>query len=253
MGNCCTQENATASPTTDIEDEEEDILSKSLAAPGNGITSPKARFARKTSAHKGVMSSIAMQFPHIRRSYQTVKQVFEKYATDENKSYVTKDKVAEILVELGARKESLTEANVKQIIKTANLNGDEHIDFKEFLIAAAVGCFLKADPTAENTYFLRIRKGFEAAQLAFGKIDKDGSGQIDFDELKSAFLAMKEDDLIMERLKELDFNGDKSIEFPEFVWGLSAWVGMDEDETNENYDFDDETQSLIVKTKQVEA
>ncbi len=40
---------------------------------------------------------------------------------------------------------------------------------------------------------------------------------------------MKEDDLIMERLRELDFNGDKSIEFPEFVWGLSAWVGMDED------------------------
>merc|ERR1719244_1716294 len=47
-------------------------------------------------------------------------------------------------------------------------------------------------------------------------------------ELKEAFLAMKEDDLILERLKELDFNGDSAIEFPEFVWGLSAWVGMDE-------------------------
>ena len=67
------------------------------------------------------------------------------------------------------------------------------------------------------------------AKEAFAKIDKDGSGQIDFVELKEAFVSMKEDDLIIERLKELDFNGDKEIEFPEFVWGLCAWVGMDED------------------------
>merc|ERR1712129_610019 len=115
------------------------------------------------------------------------------------------------------------------IIETANLNKDDSIDFKEFLIAAAVGCFLSANPEQENAHFLRIRKGFEVAKEAFGKIDKDGSGQIDFVELKEAFVSMKEDDLIMERLKELDFNGDKEIEFPEFVWGLCAWVGMDED------------------------
>merc|ERR1711971_320812 len=82
--------------------------------------------------------------------------------------------------------------------------------------------------------------GFEVAKEAFGKIDKDGSGQIDFVELKEAFVSMKEDDLIMERLKELDFNGDKEIEFPEFVWGLCAWVGMDEDLEEENYDDDED-------------
>ena len=45
----------------------------------------------------------------------------------------------------------------------------------------------------------------------------------------------------MERLKELDFNGDKTIEFPEFVWGITAWVGMDPDgdDIDENM-FDDE-------------
>jgi len=215
--------------------------SKSLASPGNGLTSPKQRFARRTSAHKGVMSSIAMKFPHIKRSFVACKRVFEKYC-DEETATIPKNKVSEVLAELGARQETLGSGSMEMIIQKANLDGDEVIDFKEFLIAAAVGCFLRANPATEDLSpcFLSIRKGFEAAKEAFGKIDKDGSGEIEFQELKEAFLAMKEDDLIMERLRELDFNGDKAIEFPEFVWGLSAWVGMDEeldeDESIQNMD-----------------
>jgi len=102
------------------------------------------------------------------------------------------------------------------------------------LIAAAVGCFLKHETDGQSNEFLTIRKGFEVAQEAFNKIDRDGSGRIDFEELQAAFLAMKQDDLIYERLRELDFNGDKTIEFPEFVWGISAWVGMDDSDQNDD-------------------
>lgn len=218
--------------------------SKSLASPGNGLTSPKQRFARRTSAHKGVMSSIAMKFPHIKRSFVACKRVFELHA-DRETNTIPKSKVTEVLVELGANPDSLSQESVDHIIQKANLDQNEVIDFKEFLIAAAVGCFLRADPNTEQLTpcFLSIRKGFEAAKEAFGKIDKDGSGEIEFQELKEAFLAMKEDDLILERLRELDFNGDKSIEFPEFVWGLSAWVGMDEDLDDEE---EEEMESFIL-------
>ena len=81
------------------------------------MTSPKARFARRTSAHKGVMSSIAMKFPSIRRSFQECKKVFEnmryviKTKTDNNKkkfiSFIRTDQLSNVLIELGARKESL--------------------------------------------------------------------------------------------------------------------------------------------------
>ena len=70
MGNCLTnnQEETTISFKDDYKDETAEF-SKSLADPENGcISSPKARFARKTSAHRGVMSSIAMKFPAIRRA-----------------------------------------------------------------------------------------------------------------------------------------------------------------------------------------
>lgn len=239
MGNCVTKRldrTVTLRPA-ELADVESVEYSKSLASPGNGLTSPKQRFARRTSAHKGVMSSIAMKFPHIKRSFMACKRVFEEHADSETKT-IPKSAVGAVLLELGARPETLSKGSVENIIEKANLDGDDVIDFKEFLIAAAVGCFLRADPETEDlsACFLSIRKGFEAAKEAFGKIDKDGSGEIEFQELKEAFLAMKEDDLILERLKELDFNGDATIEFPEFVWGLSAWVGMDE---HADSDFDE--------------
>ena len=52
----------------------------------------------------------------------------------------------------------------------------------------------------------------------------------------------------MERLKELDFNGDKTIEFPEFVWGITAWVGMDpdgDDINEDDFEFDSNTQQNV--------
>merc|ERR1719495_1067901 len=199
------------------------------------------------------MSSIAIKFPHIKASFLACKDVFEKYCDPETKE-LPKEKVAEGLMQMGARRESLNEERVSSIIETANLDKDDTIDFKEVLIAAAVGCFLRANPEMECPQFLRIRKGFEVAKEAFGKIDKDGGGSIDFVELKEAFVSMKEDDLIMERLKELDFNGDKEIEFPEFVYGLCAWVGMDEEADEDmkidDYKLDSETSFLAEPHKE---
>jgi len=93
---------------------------------------------------------------------------------------------------------------------------------------------LKFDPNEQSTEFGTIRKGFDVAKEAFTKIDKDGRGKIEFEELKIAFLSMKEDDLIYERLRELDIHGNKSIEFPDFVWGISAWVGMEDEYNDDN-------------------
>lgn len=183
---------------------------------------------------------MTMKFPHIRHSFKEVKKVFTKCA-GEDRDYITKAEVRPLLVELGAQSSHLTDEEVDRIVKTANLDGDEKINFKEFLIAAAVGLFLNehnVDHDAQSEAFKKMRKGFLVAKEAFDFIDDDGSGEIDYDELKKAFSAMKHDDLINERLKELDFNGDKTIEFPEFVWGITAWVGMDPD-ADDDIDEDD--------------
>ena len=75
------------------------------------------------------MSSIAIKFPHIKRSFVACKEVFEKYADPETNS-LSKERVADILLELGARRESLNEERVSSSIETATLNKDDSIDFK---------------------------------------------------------------------------------------------------------------------------
>merc|ERR1712154_445774 len=138
-------------------------------------------------------------------SFGECKKVFGK------REEVPLSEVKPLLISLGADESELTEQEIDRIVATANLDGDDNIDFKEFLIAAAIGCFLKEENEANgDEKFAKIRKGFLVAKEAFAFIDEDGSGEIDF--------------------KELDFDGDKNIEFSEFVWGITAWVGMDDDE-----------------------
>jgi Ca2+-binding EF-hand superfamily protein len=184
------------------------------------------------------MTKMALKFPRIRRSFKRCENVFNKHAGE--KEYVPKDLVRPILVELGADEETLTDAFIDDLVKTANLDGDDKIDFKEFLIAAAVGVFLTEDAKGHaerSEEFKIIRQGFLCVKETFDGIDVDLSGEIDYEELKTAFLSMRSDDLIEARLKELDINGDKSIEFPEFIFGMCSWVGMeDDDESEDDYD-----------------
>lgn len=228
MGACCgvTSENDNQITQNSVQTTQKLALSKQ-------DSQTKKKNARRQSASKG-MTRLAMKFPHIRRSFRSCKTVFDECA--KNRKFVLKSEVRPLLIKLGATSSDLTNDEIERIIKTANLDGDEKIDFKEFLIAAAVGCFLNDSHLQSNNNddeFQRNRKGFIVVREAFDAIDIDKSGEIDFDELKTAFLAIKEDALIMERLKELDVNGDKAIEFPEFVWGLTAWVGMDPDADDE--------------------
>ncbi|ETO23607.1 hypothetical protein RFI_13573 [Reticulomyxa filosa] len=189
-------------------------------------------------------------------------EVFNKHA--EGEKWIAKTSVKKMLIELGANPEDLTESKVDEIIKVSNLGGNEKIEFREFLIACAVGLFLRKGGEHHSTRFQEIREGFLVffekivVRHAFEQIDENKSEEIDFEELKSAFLSMREDDLIQERLKELDFNGDKTIEFPEFVYGMCAWVGMSGDDAddiedpeslspqvnNKNFDLQDELEHV---------
>ena len=118
----------------------------------------KKKFTRRTSAHNGIMQSIAIKFPHIKRSFLACKEVFDKYTVETEETYIHKKDVRKLLIELGAREADLNDDEVDRIIKTANLDGDEKIDFKEFLIAAAVGCFFRTRCKRTICRILKITK-----------------------------------------------------------------------------------------------
>eukprot|EP01083_Nonionella_stella_P014839 41547_1 len=241
MGACCPSGNDNNGETTQSIEQSKTQTQSININDKKSKNSTKDKHSRRNTSTKG-MTRLTMKFPHIRYSFKECKKVF-KSCTGSSRDCITKNEVKPLLVKLGASEMELTDNEITRIIETANLDGDNNIDFKEFLIAAAVGCFLNEhniNHEIQSDEFKKIRKGFLVAKEAFDFIDNDGSGEIDFEELKQAFSAMKHDDLIVERLKELDFNGDKTIEFPEFVWGITAWVGMDPDDEDVDEDvFDD--------------
>merc|ERR1712228_694874 len=242
MGACCGNDSEPVSKS--IAQSKTSSTTQSIGLAGNDDektlnSEKKALHSRRNTSSKGI-TRLTMKFPHIRYSFKECKKVFVGNGDSERES-VPLSEIKPLLISLGANESQLTEDEIARIVDIANLDGDDNIDFKEFLIAAAIGCFLK-DVDNENNKnmddnFLKIRKGFLVAKEAFSYIDEDGSGEIDFDELKQAFSSMKyNDDLIEERFKELDFDGDKNIEFPEFVWGITAWVGMGNGDDDETYD-----------------
>lgn len=239
MGNCL-KGNDPQSPkqvVQSIETTKSDSTTQSIGLSNDSSTkSPDKQHARRHTSTKG-MTRLTMKFPHIRYSFRACKRVFDEAQQEK----ISTAEVRPLLVKLGASVSILDDAEVDRIVKTANLDGDNGIDFREFLIAAAIGCFLhdKIDHTAQSEEFQKVRRGFMVAKEAFDFIDTDKSGEIDFDELKKAFSAMKSDDeTVKARFEELDFNKDKNIEFPEFVYGITVWVGMDED--GDDTDFADE-------------
>jgi len=108
--------------------------------------------SRRTTQH-GVMTQIAMKFPKIRKSFHLIKEVFHKHAGNQN--WVPKSSVKLILIELGANEEELTDEEIDLIIRTCNLDGDDKIEFKEFLIACSVGLFLKKKVEKINPHNFR--------------------------------------------------------------------------------------------------
>eukprot|EP01083_Nonionella_stella_P230609 815007_1 len=117
----------------------------------------------------------------------------------------------------------------------ADLDSSHAIEFREFLICAALECFLK-DVKNDHAEFKKVQDGFKVIETAFRLIDDDNSGTIDIDELKGALFetSMGDQTVVEERMHELDFDDDKNIEFQEFIYGFAAWVGF------ENDDIDDE-------------
>lgn len=189
------------------------------------------------------------------------------------KQEISLNKLGLLLNQLSYGHKVFTEEEVKELFKISDLDSSKTISFREFLIAAAIGYFLK-DPasfeTAATSEFLEIQRGFRAVEKAFKEMDVDHSNSVDVNELKKALFATtnerkshktkadehseneiahsdqlpshtsnpsmaanppSEADILELRFKELDFDGDGDIYFPEFLYGFVAWVGFDEDDS----------------------
>ncbi|GKV42684.1 hypothetical protein SLEP1_g50064 [Rubroshorea leprosula] len=130
---------------------------------------------------------------------QGLKQMFANMDTD-NSGTITYDELKAGLARLGSK---LTEAEVKQLMEAADLDGTGTIDYIEFITATMHRHRLERD---EHLY------------KAFQHFDKDNSGFITMDELEAAMkeYGMGDDATIKQIISEVDTDNDGKIDYNEF-------------------------------------
>jgi len=98
------------------------------------------------------------------------------------------------------------EDQIKAIIRAVDVDNSGTIDFGEFLT-------LMSDPKFKHPYKDERREAFEM-------FDKDGNGYISITELKAAFRMLGQwldDEELDSILKEADLDGDRRIDYEEFL------------------------------------
>ncbi|KAK8629919.1 hypothetical protein V6N13_078736 [Hibiscus sabdariffa] len=128
-----------------------------------------------------------------------LKAMFTNIDTD-NSGTITYEELKEGLARLGSK---LTEAEVKQLMEAADVDGNGTIDYIEFISA--------------TMHRYRLERG-EHLYKAFQHFDKDNSGFITMDELEAAMkeYGMGDEGNIKQIIAEVDTDHDGRINYDEF-------------------------------------
>lgn len=202
---------------------------------------------------KNKMNKYILKFPKVRKGYSELYQAFAgKQPSSNNKEVLDSttqlNKLLGVIEGVGIGVDpqdlatGLTVVEGKTISVDDLQNNDEAISFRDFVVGFA-HLFPRGNVKKTEAKFTklesessgkadRVIEAFKIMAEMFSTIDEDDSTEITFDELKAAFGGLDlsggsgASSIYETRMKELDFNNDKQISFPEFSIGITAWVNF---------------------------
>ena len=160
------------------------------------------KYKRTSVIQETALAYLVHHFPQIKDVVNSCK-LFNQI----DKSGDGKISKAELLKGLSERYKSDTlEADVEEIYKNLDMDNNGYIGYEEFVRAAV-----------SKEYFVRDN----VLRFAFRYFDKDGSGEITFDEIEALFTQSISDktkvhETLLNIIKEVDSNNDGKINFNEF-------------------------------------
>lgn len=159
------------------------------------------KFTNMNKLKKEALKVIARSLPTV--ELQGVKEMFEAIDVD-GSGTITVDELREGLRKKGA---ALAFAEVEKIVDSIDVNGNQKIDYEEFLAA---------------TMHINKLNREEVMMDAFKYFDKDGSGFITKDEIQGALSELGEDVDIDVIMADVDKNNDGMIDYEEFCAMMRA-------------------------------
>jgi calcium-binding protein CML len=193
------------------------------------------RSKKRQFTHKS-FTSIILKFPSIDESFEAVRNVFKKFVR-EGKGLIHLQELKNCLEELQV---NLTHEEVKKVYQESDFDGNQGIDFKEFIVVLALVYFLgrpgegssRARPSRLG--LPRLEASFETIVEAFVMLDSNGDGYLSKQEviesINETSPGKNTDRTSIRRFEEMDWDHNGLVTFKEFLFSFIDWVGVEEDE-----------------------
>ncbi|KAL5548764.1 hypothetical protein UlMin_003995 [Ulmus minor] len=189
-------------------------------------------------SHMRSFDSIILKFPKIDESLRTCKSIFERFDEDSN-GVIDQEEMKRCFQKLEI---SFSDEEIEDFFKACDINEDMGIKYNEFIVLLCLVYLLKDDQTALHAK-LRMRMPnleatFETLVDAFVFLDKNKDGYVSKSEMVEAINETTSGErssgrIAMKRFEEMDWDKNGMVNFKEFLFAFTRWVGIDELEDEE--------------------
>ncbi|EOY11852.1 hypothetical protein QUC31_001513 [Theobroma cacao] len=193
------------------------------------------RRASKGTAMKS-FNSIILKFPKIDENLRKCKAIFEQFDEDSNGA-IDHEELKKCLNKLEV---SFTEEEINDLFNACDINEDMGMKFNEFIVLLCLVHLFKDNATSleakSRMGMQNLEATFETLVDAFVFLDKNKDGYVSKNEMVQAINESGERSsgrIAMKRFEEMDWDKNGSVNFKEFLFAFTRWVGIDDMEDEE--------------------
>ncbi|GAB4845853.1 Probable calcium-binding protein cml21 [Ancistrocladus abbreviatus] len=196
---------------------------------------------RRASAGAAMKSfnSVILKFPKIDESFRKFKSTFEEFDEDKN-GVIDQEELRRCFHNLEI---SSTEEEINDLFRECDVNDDMGMNFNEFIVLLCLVYLLKGEPmSAQSKPWIgmpNLESTFETLVNAFAFLDKNKDGYVSKSEMIDAINETTTGErssgrIAMRRFEEMDWDKNGMVNFKEFLFAFTHWVGIDEAEDDDD-------------------
>ncbi|XP_059442490.1 probable calcium-binding protein CML21 [Corylus avellana] len=183
-------------------------------------------------------NSIILKFPKIDESLRNCKVIFEQFDEDSNGAIDH----AELKKCFNKLEISFTEEEINDLFVACDINENMGMKFNEFIVLLCLVYLLKDDPIAlhakSHMGMPNLEATFETLVDAFVFLDKNKDGYVSKSEMVHAINENTSGEyssgqIAMKRFEEMDWDKNGMVNFKEFLFAFTRWVGIGDIEDEE--------------------
>ncbi|KAH6778660.1 Calcium-binding EF-hand family protein [Perilla frutescens var. frutescens] len=179
-------------------------------------------------------NSIILKFPKIDESLRKCKAAFEDFDEDGN-GVIDPEELKHCFLKLEI---GFPDEEINDLFKACDINEVKGIKFNEFIVLFCLVYLLKDDPTAKHAKSWKgmpnLEATFETLVDAFVFLDKNKDGYVSKNEMVDAINETTSGErssgrIAMKRFEEMDWDKNGMVNFKEFLFAFTHWVGIEDD------------------------